>query len=389
MSMLDDRTGFAFSPGMSDRLRPLIAVGRTELDAIAASAAGVPSARIIGAPDAAEILAANNDKRTLGIVRLVGEAEAEGRRLGWSTVAKIIDLGVVPDTVNLWVRPANEVAIYAGRLLPATGPGFRRARCHGVSHPRPGVSVLWLEDLTEARGAPFELDQLACMLRHLGEWNGANALNPPRLPFEPARDSVIQRWREWDYDGEFAAARATLHEPPLSEMYRGRAIDGAFALRDLLLKVNERALCHRHTLCFGDCNVGNLFHTPADTVAVDWAGLTSDPLGVDAGSVVGSSITWGRDFAEVARHERDLFEHYYEGLLSSGWRGERDDIRRGYLLHYGLYLLGTTILPLTLKRFDRVRTERRFDVPVEELPALAAGIVDLIPAYLDELPQLT
>lgn len=376
-------------PGTDVRIAALLRrTSVRELAAIAASAAGVEGARLVGDTMAHVLPTANNDRRTLGIVHISGIVEGRGNA-PWSAVAKVIDLGVPPASTNTWVRPANEVAVYRDGCFAGIDLGFRPARCHGITSPEPAVTILWLEDLTGAGQAPFDLGQLARMARDLGTWNGANALAPPSLPFTPPSDSIISRWDEWDYDGELGLMRQSQHERPTVDMYRGRPVEPAFALRNALLRLNPRAAREPHVLCFGDCNIGNLLLTPAHTVAVDWAGLTNDPLGVDAGSLIGSAITSGRHFVEVLRHERELFDCYFDGLMASGWRGDRQSVLRGYLLHFGLYLLATAIGPITLRRFDRTRVERRMQAGWDELGALSAGVVDLIPRYVEELPALT
>ncbi len=92
---------------------------------------------------------------------------------------------------------------------------------------------------------------------------------------------------------------------------------------------------------------------------MDWASFTLDPLGVDAGSMIGSAITWGRRAMDVARNEGTLFEGYLDGLRAAGRRGERDTVRRGYLLHYGSARARHRQLPAFLKKFNRARVELR------------------------------
>ena len=104
--------------------------------------------------------------------------------------------------------------------------------------------------------------------------------------------------------------------------------------------------------------------------------------------MLGSAITWGRNFVAVAQQERELFEAYFEGLGAAGWRGARDDVRRGYMAHYGFYLLGMAMAPVMLKRYPRAGVEMRMQAKWEEVPALVAGLIDIIPSYLEELPRL-
>ena len=56
---------------------------------------------------------------------------------------------------------------------------------------------------------------------------------------------------------------------------------------------------------------------------------------------------------QVARNERVLFDCYVEGLLLSGWRGSRDDVRRGYFCQFGHYLVTTVgLMPVVLANMN-------------------------------------
>lgn len=375
--------------GMDARVETLLRlIPERELTAIAAAASGHGEARLVGPPEASDIVSAHGDIRTIGIVRVAGMVETAGRQAPWSAVAKVIDFNVEPPAMNLWVRPETEALVYEARLFADDGLGFRPARCHHISYPEPGVTVLWLEDLSAARRAPFDLEQLAQIARQLGEWNGHHLGRDPRLPFAPSQDSVARRWSDMDLAAQFRDFLSMRDSPEVVAMYGDHPRELAVALRDALLAFKVRAIQQPRTLCFGDCNIGNLFWLPGETVAVDWASLTLDPLGVDAGSVIGSAITWGRRAMDVARNEGVLFDCYLDGLRTAGWRGDRDAVRRGYLLHYGSYFLGTAIFPAFLKQFNRSRIELRAEAKWEELPAINAPLVELIPGLLQELEEL-
>ena len=387
--LASERIDIRCGAGMDRRIEALLRlIPERELTAVAASASGQADVRVSGTPEASDVVSAHGDVRTIGIVRVAGMAEATGRQVPWSAVAKIIDFNVPPATANLWVRPEMEAALYAGRTFADNGIGFRPARCHAISYPEPGVTVLWLEDLSQARRAPFDLEQLAQIVHQIGEWNGHHIGRKLELPVAPSQDSIARRWSDWDLAAHFRGFLAMRDGPEVRAMYGDRPPELVVTLRDALLAFNVRAVTEPRTLCFGDCNIGNLFWLPGETVAVDWASLTLDPLGVDAGSVIGSAITWGRGAMDVARNEQALFDCYLDGLRAAGWRGERDTVRRGYMLHYGSYVLGTAILPAFLKQFDRERVELRAEAKWEEIPALNAPLVELIPGLLEELAEL-
>ena len=363
-------------------------IGDAELAGVAAAVLEVADAAPIGVVRADAILSPHGEPRTTGIFKVSGTAGAAGQVRDWSAVAKVVDFSVPPDPMNSWVHPENEASVYTEGYFGGEGLSFRPARCYHISRPSNDIVVLWLEDLTRAMGPPFTSVVLEMMARHLGEWNGYHAGHGPSLKSPTGRDGVFARWNSWHYDEELADFQAMRDRPEMMAMYGVRPIEMAFRLRDLLLGIGRRARQHRRTLCFGDCNIGNLFFKDEETVAIDWAGLTYDPLGVDAGSMIGSAITRGRDFASVARHERALFDSYLDGLAASGWHGDRDDVRRAFLVHYGYYLLTMAMLPASLKKFPRAAVEMRMGAAWDELPALATGIVDLLPSYLEELSDL-
>ena len=82
----------------------------------------------------------------------------------------------------------------------------------------------------------------------------------------------------------------------------------------MLGELVERSSSLPHAISFSDAPIGNFFCRPDETVAIDWSGVSIDPLGADGGCVVGSALTWGRMFADVAASERELFESYAEGM---------------------------------------------------------------------------
>lgn len=359
-----------------------------EIALVAAAVLGVSRVELADPPTVEEIISPHGDPRTVALLKVSGSAPIGPGTRPWSTVAKVIDFGVEGHEHSAWVRPENEEAVYGGRYFAGDGLRFRPAHCYRISHPRPQVTVLWLEDLTGATGAPFPVADLARMAEHLGEWNDVQARRPPPSGLQVARDSVFFRWQTWRYEEELAAFAAMRDTPAVRTMYRNWPIEMAFELRDLFLAINKRAERHARTLCYGDINIGNVFWTGAETVAIDWASLTMDPTGVDAGTMIGSAISWGGDAVEIARQERALFARYHDGLRAGGWRGEHDDLRRGYLTHFGHYLLGLAMMPSSLRKYSRKRVEQRMGALWDEIPAQLTGIIDEVPSYLKELRTL-
>ena len=147
-----------------------------------------------------------------------------------------------------------------------------------------------------------------------------------------------------------------------------------------------------HALSFGDAPIGNFFHLPAETVAIDWSGLGNEPLGADGGCVVGSALTWGARFADVAANEPELFASYAEGFTEAGATVPRRILRGGYLAHLAFYLGTIAIFPTMAAGpralFSRQFFEKRVGMRLEEFGVVASGIIDLLPIYIEEARSL-
>ena len=95
---------------------------------------------------------------------------------------------------------------------------------------------------------------------------------------------------------------------------------------------------------------------------------------------------------DIARNERELFEDYLGGLREGGATEDRDVLRGGYLCELGFYLCSSLSMPSILARpkagLSLEYFERRYDMPVAQFGGALAGVVDLIPSYIDEIRAL-
>lgn len=363
--------------------------GRAALDVVASGVLGAP-ATVVGEPVFANILAPHAEKRTIGVVKLGGDARlADGTLRGWSVVAKLVDLGQEPDVWTRWTRPEIEEIVYEEHYFADDGTRFRPARCYLVSTLEGGIRIFWLEDLTGARRPPFAVADMADMARHLGEWNGTH-IALPRLKFELPTDIFAIRADLPNFLRLYELCKAT--DPAVFRpVYGDVPVAAAHEYRALYRAQNERIKQLPHGLAFGDCQVGNLFAGDGETIAVDWTSLASEPIGADGGALIGSALSWGPGIAEIARHERELFEAYLAGLRAGGWRGNRDDVRRGYFSQFSQYFFNfAAMTPVILSNeiWPPGVVEERLQVGIEEVPALVAPIVARLPAYVDELREL-
>ena len=374
----------------SDRLVSAARNLRAEACRAAASAAlGCPVA-LVDSPRVSPLSAHHYDSRTIGMLHVSGQANKPGGQLAfWSCVIKIIDLHQ-PPRANTFVDAANEILVYRKRLFADDDALFRPARCYLVSDGEAGTTLLWLEDLTSLQKPPFTVEELDVMSSHLAAWNARHAVAPPALPFAAGTNTFLLRW---------SRTPAVRQVGRLHDLHEHRYVRDAFrdvpleALEEFLVLVERlNAITSRlqPSLAFGDCNVGNLFCGDGETVAVDWASLTGDPLGVDAGCMVGSAISWGREGAAVARHERGLFETYVAAVGNAGLHVKAVDIRRAYYAQFGYYVCFCATMPALLvdEVFPSPLVEQRFGASAGEIPSLVAGVIDQLPVYVEELRLL-
>lgn len=375
---------------MSTPLGAILArIDGTELAAVASTVLGAGSPCRISPTDITEITKPHYDPRTIGVAKVSGTATMPNAAVApWSAVCKVIDLAVPPKG-NSYARPETEELVYERGLF--ADQRFRAARCYHVSRPTERIRILWLEDLTAHASAPFGVEQVMGAARHLGEWNGTHYASRA-LGFEPVANSYLLRWRTTGFPERLAELLALEEHPYTRALYGGQPLSTVVELYERADALMSATSDLQPGLAFGDCNVGNLFPTPDETIAVDWASLALDPLGVDAGCLVGSGMTFGRRGVDLALAEHDIFAAYVAGLNAAGYRGDERDIRRGYLCHYLIYAFYVALLPAFLiepgRYFKKDYLEKRYQTPWDEIPSTVAPLATLFPGYVEELRNL-
>ncbi len=131
-----------------------------------------------------------------------------------------------------------------------------------------------------------------------------------------------------------------------------------------------------------------MFPLGSETVGIDWASLTIDPIGVDIGVLIGSALSWGVEEAQtITQNESAIFDSYVSGLESAGWTGDVQNVRLAFFGQFTGYLVFTGTMPIWVEEYAN-RIERRYGVSLEELPEHIAPVIALIPGYVEELKQL-
>lgn len=361
-----------------------------EMSVVAASVLGVAEVRV-GATDFREINKPHADGRTIGIVRVSGAATTAGQTRTWSCVTKIIDLNAAL-ILKTPVDPRNEVLVYERGLFAGSASSLRPATCYHISRPSETVTILWLEDLTEADAPPFDVDVMAKMARHLGKWNALVAKDPPQVDFQLGRDFQLISWAGFKFADRMTELLERRDEPIVRELYSRQPIEVATEFVAAYGDLVERSKALPHVMSLADCPVSNFFHRPGETIAIDWAGLGSEPVGGDGGRFIGSALTWGRGFGEIAARERDLFANYLAGLWEGGSVEEASVLRLGYLSELAFYICSLIVLPTMLSGPRAALSieffEKRFEMPMDEFGRVAAPVMELLPSYTGEIRTL-
>ena len=376
---------------MQERLTAIFAtVSAGEMSTVAASVLGVTEVRV-ETTSFQEINKPHADGRTIGIVRVSGAASVAGQSRPWSCVTKIIDLNAEL-IIGTPVDPRNEVLVYERGYFAGGDAGLRPAKCHHISRKSEKVTILWLEDLTDASAPPFDVEVMAEMARHLGKWNASVARNPPQVDFQLGRDFQVVSWKGFNFAARMTELIERRDEPMVRELYSRQTIEVAGEFVAALGDLVERSKALPHAMSLADCPVSNFFHRPGETIAIDWAGLGSEPVGADGGRFIGSALTWGKNFAQIAVRERDLFANYLAGHWEGGSVEEAAVLRSGYLSELAFYICTLVVMPTILLGPRAALSieffERRFEMPVAEISGAAAPVMELLPSYTQEIRAL-
>jgi hypothetical protein len=278
---------------------------------------------------------------TGGVYRVADAAMDEGQPAGWSVILKILSPAALPvgerDDPASWRYWRREVLVYECGLLEDLPGGLRAPRLLGREDQPDGSIWLWLEEVHDAYGPRWPLEQYRRAAQCLGRFNGAYLAARPLPPYawlhrmgspRGLLDScawiraVVAAPETWQHPA--LRARAGELAPRLLRLWDERA-----PLLDLLEGLPQ-------TLCHFDAWRGNLCApsraaTPREVIAFDWAVVGCGSVGTDPGDLFAPSFAHGlvepctpRDLDEA------VFEGYLAGLREAGWHADRALVRFGY-----------------------------------------------------------
>ena len=341
-----------------------------------------------------ESVGANHaDLRTVAVVRYSSTAETQNGTKRWSSVVKVVDADLDPGRHARSDRPESEIQIYENDYFNHNSISFRPAKCYKIGNPLDNVKMIWLEDLTGAVQPPWGLDDYLKVANHLGTFNGYFAMNPPELAFDvPVDNYLVKRNMDSLHNG-VAQLMEHRESDEVRTAYSEVPVEAAADFAKGFVRLREKVGEFQHSISFGDAHARNIFPLEHETVGIDWANVSFEPMGYDVGLLIGSALTQHPEESEmVAANERQIFDSYVEGLRSGGWHGIVDEIRLGSLVLIGSYLATVMILPGDLAsgelKEQRSGYEARHGVPFEQLPEKIKPVIAMLPGVIDEIDEL-
>jgi Phosphotransferase enzyme family len=331
-----------------------------------------------------------------GLYRFAGSGVDDGKLISWSLILKIIATSTVnddPSEPRYWKR--EMLAYQSGRLKHLPG-NLVAPQCFGIIERSDREVWLWLEDIADAIGAKWPLEQYNLVARHLGQFNGAYLHG--ELPSDPWLSRGWLRALVYRAEPNMAQLSRSRDHPLLRRLYSDQLINRIFALwadRERLLDALDRL---PQTFCHRDAFRRNLFmrrredgHT--QTVAIDWAFAGIGAIGEELGPLVHASLVYSEiEFSAAQALDNTVFNGYLTGLEDAGWRSDPRLVRFGYTAASALcIIIGYQIgygQPLILDEGGHPWLEQAFGKPIMSLMDLWADTTRFCLDLTDEATTL-
>lgn len=328
---------------------------------------------------------------TGGLFRFRGHGWDGAQLRAWSAVLKLVNQPaeecLSPQDFCYWRR---ELLAYQSGLLAALPEAIHAPRCFGILEQPPGA-WLWLEDIEEAAGQDWGLDQYQVAARRLGQLAGAYLTGAP-VPQAPWLCPSLFRefyadsgW--WSKFTDPASANNAWQRPLVQAVYpeplRARVLR-LWAEKWSWIAANERL---PQVFCHNDAHRRNLMLRGDQLVAIDWAFCGPGRVGNDLGELVGTSLSYfAVDPAHAVDLETAVLAGYAAGLREAGWTGDLQLARLGYLISLALYWGGTLCCEIALAQPEagRVNVEAKYGRPAA---ALVEGWTQLAEFSLDRTDE--
>jgi hypothetical protein len=308
------------------------------------------------------------------IYRFFGQGRDRGRTIPWSLILKILRPEGGSADVSAWDYYKREADAYQSSWLDDLPGGLAAPRCFGALDHPDGTCWIWLQEVAEAIGPLWPLEQYGLVARHLGQFNGAYLVDRPLPDWSWLSSDWLRHYIE-----QSAPVMESLCNAVTSPWGRRwlpeKDHDLYFRLwaeRGLYLDALDRL---PQTICHFDIFRRNLFaQKTADgddrTAVIDWAFVGRGPIGADLNPLVWMSIALAGGGLDEARQVEEIaYEGYLEGLRDVGWQGDPRQVRLGYTAAGTRYLYPEVgrWLALILDESLYPEAEQMYGFPIEEV----------------------
>jgi hypothetical protein len=375
-----------------DKVAKLLAdVSSATFEAVARGALDDRSTQLVGKTEWQGVGGRHADRTTVAMMKCTGRAISGGVEKSWSVVLKHIDLSVEANAATESMNQLNEINFYRDGTFVTSDVPFRAARCYHIDEHGSDRFSLWLEDLSASDGPPWSADQYERASNCLGQFQGKLLAEQTRLPNVAEADIFKNRWDGWNLDQVLQVLLEQPDHPEIKTVFAGGRLDLVVELMQSFPALLEQVGGVEKVLSHGDCHARNLFLDDGGLVAIDWSGISYEPIGSDFGQMIGAGLSWGFDERiAVAEAAPRFFDAYVEGLSEMGWDGDERTLRLGMAGQFiGYVILGATMpARLIIEPEWLTRFEGRAGIPGSQISAATARFLELVEPFMREAIEL-
>jgi hypothetical protein len=234
---------------------------------------------------------------------------------------------------NYWKR---EFVVYQSGALDGLLTGVAAPRCYDATEELGRGRVwLWLEALADRYDRHWGSAQYGAIAYQFGLFNGAYLAGRPIPEYPWLSQDVLRDWTEaWRVGAEERLAE-TQSDPLVRRGFSAATVERLLRLLDHSAQFYAGLDRLPKTLAHLDTVQANLFvRRGADgrdqAVAIDWANLGREAVGVEMNSLVGMSAFENGEVANLHDLSALVFRRYLDGLTAAGWQADEPLVRFGY-----------------------------------------------------------
>ncbi|QKS45876.1 phosphotransferase [Paenibacillus cellulosilyticus] len=278
---------------------------------------------------------------TGGVFRVTGITKLrDAERRSWSVILKVVKQDPTCDSTSHYNYWRREVEAYQSGLLQQLPANFVTPKCFSIDHLDDGSIWLWLEDVGhELQQWDKDAYRLAC--KRLGQFQAAYLVGETL----PSNEWINSRWmRSWIQ--ECMSYRSELDEGAIEQLLSDERLSAIMlslnqledAVGDWISALERLPRVFAHQDYYEQNILLRKDQQPDDPVMlIDWQFASISGIGEDLGRFLGLAVSRGHVPIEHFAQYRELFfASYMEGLRESGWTGESELSRFGFIASFAM-----------------------------------------------------